>query len=89
MYMLHSMWAILVATCSFCPSKQPMLTGNPVLQIQYAAPSLGDPDVVRDDSKTLFVRNLPFRASEQDIREYFAQAGPVVDVRRQAADDGE
>ncbi len=66
-----------------------MLTGNPVLQIQYAAPSLGDPDVVRDDSKTLFVRNLPFRASEQDIREYFAQTGPVVDVRRQAADDGE
>eukprot|EP00891_Asterochloris_glomerata_P004628 jgi/Astpho2/4628/e_gw1.00067.405.1_t len=46
--------------------------------IQYAAPSLGDPDVVRDDSKTLFVRNLPFRASEQDIREYFAQAGPVL-----------
>ena len=59
-----------------------------MLQIQYAAPSLGNPDVVRDDSKTLFVRNLPFRASEQDIWDFFAQAGPVVDVRRQAADDG-
>ena len=50
--------------------------------------SLGRPGVVKDDGKTAFVRNLPFRASEADITDFFAQAGPVADVRRQADDQG-
>jgi RNA recognition motif-containing protein len=54
----------------------------------YAAPSLGNPGVVKDDRKTVFVKNLPFRATEDDILAFFGQAGKVVDVRRGAAADG-
>lgn len=58
-------------------------------QTQYAAASHGRPGVQRDDSRTVFVRNLPFRATEADIEAFFAQAGTVEDVRRRAGDDGE
>lgn len=54
----------------------------------YAAPSLGRPDVVKDERKTVYVKNLPFRATEDDIIAFFAQAGPVADVRRGAEADG-
>ena len=55
---------------------------------QHAAPSLGRPGVVKDERKSVYVKNLPFRASEEDIVALFAQAGPVADVRRGAGPDG-
>ncbi|CAL8469438.1 g8979 [Coccomyxa elongata] len=54
----------------------------------HAAPSLGRPDVVKDERKTVYVKNLPYRASEDDIIAFFSQAGPVADVRRGAEADG-
>lgn len=54
----------------------------------HAAPSLGRPDVVKDDRKTVYVKNLPYRATEDDIIGFFSQAGPVADVRRGAEADG-
>ena len=36
----------------------------------------------------VYVRNLPFQASEQDIEAFFLQAGSVEDVRRGAGPDG-
>ncbi len=53
-----------------------------------AAPSLGRPGVVKDDARSIYVRNLPFAASEDDIEAFFSQAGPVVDVRRGATAEG-
>ncbi len=54
----------------------------------HAAPSLGRPDVVKDERKTVYVKNLPYRATEDDIIAFFSQAGPVADVRRGAEADG-
>lgn len=53
-----------------------------------AEPSLGRPGVVKDDSCSVYVRNLPFHGSEADIEAHFAAAGAVVDVRRGAMPDG-
>lgn len=53
-----------------------------------AAPSLGRSDVQKDRSKTAFVRNVPFRASEDDIVAFFSQSGKVVDVIRKANAEG-
>lgn len=53
-----------------------------------AAPSLGRADVVKDKTKTVFVRNVPFRATEEDIVAFFSQAGTVVDVVRRANQEG-
>ena len=36
----------------------------------------------------VYVRNLPFAATEQDIDHFFSQAGHVEDVRRGAGPDG-
>ena len=36
----------------------------------------------------VYVRNLPFAATEQDIDHFFSQAGRVEDVRRGAGPDG-
>ncbi|PSC76403.1 Zinc finger CCCH domain-containing 64 [Micractinium conductrix] len=47
-----------------------------------AAPSLGRKDIVKDKSKTAFVSNVAFRATEDDIVDYFSQCGTVVDVVR-------
>ncbi len=55
---------------------------------QHAAPSLGRPGVTKDDAASIYVRNLPFHASEADLEAYFCQAGPVVDIRRGANAEG-
>ena len=53
---------------------------------RMAAPSEGRLDIVKDKSKTVFVRNVPFAATEEDIIAYFAAAvgtaGTVEDVVR-------
>ncbi|KAL4423189.1 hypothetical protein ABPG77_000322 [Micractinium sp. CCAP 211/92] len=53
-----------------------------------AAPSLGRKDIVKDKAKTAFVRNVPFRATEDDIVEFFSQCGTVVDVVRRTNQEG-
>ena len=61
--------------------KKKQRTGN-------AAPSPGRPGVVKDDRKSVYVRNLPFRATEEDLDNFFSQVGRVVDVRRGANSEG-
>jgi diadenosine tetraphosphate (Ap4A) HIT family hydrolase len=53
-----------------------------------AAPSLGRADVERDRAKTVFVRNVPFRASEDELVTFFSRAGPVVDLVRRTNTEG-
>lgn len=57
-------------------------------KMPVAAPSLGRQDVVKDRSKTIFVRNVPFAATEEELIAYFSSAGKVVDVVRKANTDG-
>lgn len=45
--------------------------------------------VPRDDSKTVFVRNVSFQASEAEVQDFFSQAGKVAQVRRQTDDQGD
>ena len=51
-----------------------------------AATSLGRDDIVKDDRKSIYVRNLPFSAQEEDIISFFSACGEVTDVRRGVAD---
>ena len=53
-----------------------------------AAPSFGRPDVVKDNTKSVYVKNLPFQATEDDLIAFFSQAGKVVDVRRGLNEEG-
>lgn len=53
-----------------------------------AAPSLGRADIPRDRRRTIFVRNVPFAASEATIIEFFSQAGKVEDLVRKTNDQG-
>ncbi len=53
-----------------------------------AAPSLGRPGVVKDDACSVYVRNLPFHGTKEDIEAHFSPAGDVVDIRRKALPDG-
>lgn len=42
-----------------------------------------------DDAASIYVRNLPFHATEADLEAFFCQAGPVADIRRGANAEGE
>lgn len=53
-----------------------------------APPSLGRKDIEKDKSKTAFARNVPFRATEDDIVDFFSQCGTVVDVVRRNNAEG-
>lgn len=44
---------------------------------------------VADDAKSVYVRNLPFHATEADLEAFFCQAGPVADIRRGANAEGQ
>ena len=57
-------------------------------QVPIAAPSLGRADIEKDRSRTAFVRNVPFRASEEEIVNFFSQAGTVEDVVRKTTAEG-
>lgn len=57
-------------------------------RMPMAAPSLGRPDIVRDRRRTIFVRNVPFAATENTLVEFFSQAGKVEDVVRKTNDQG-
>ena len=57
-------------------------------RVGNAAPSPGRAGVVKDDRKSVYVRNLPFRAAEEDLDSFFSQVGRVVDVRRGANSEG-
>lgn len=62
--------------------------GGQQQRLPVAAPSLGRQDVVKDKSKTAFVRNVPFRATEDDLVEFFSQCGTVVDLVRRTNKEG-
>lgn len=51
-----------------------------------AEPSWGRPDVVKDARKTVYVKNLPYAATEEDITGFFAACGEVVDLHRGMTD---
>jgi len=53
---------------------------------KMAKPSLGRPDVVKDDRKSIYVRNIPWAAEEEDIISFFSACGEVADVRRGMTD---
>ena len=53
-----------------------------------AAPSLGRADVAKDRSKSIFVRNVPFAATEEELIAFFSQAGTVVDLVRRTNKEG-
>lgn len=58
-------------------------------KFESAAPSLGRQDIVKDKNKTAFVRNVPFAATEDEIREFFTKAaGPIVDIVRRTNKEG-
>lgn len=57
-------------------------------RLPMAAPSYGRQDIVKDRSKTIFVRNVPFGATEDDLMAYFSSAGKVVDLVRRANKEG-
>lgn len=57
-------------------------------RVPIAAPSLGRTDITKDKTKTAFVRNVSFQATEDDILSFFSQAGTVMDIVRRADQQG-
>ena len=52
---------------------------TPFLTSLINSPSVGNDNV--DEVSTLYVGNLPYRANEQAVQEYFEEQGKVVSVR--------
>jgi len=55
---------------------------------ERAAPSRGKKGVIRDHTRTVFLRNLPYTAGEEDVVAFFAACGTVEDYRRGAQEEG-
>lgn len=53
-----------------------------------AAPSFGRKDIEKDRSKSIFVRNVPFQATEDELVAFFSRSGPVIDIVRKTHGDG-
>lgn len=49
---------------------------------------MGRPGVVVDETKSVYVNNLPYTATEEDVVAFFSQAGRVVDYRRREKEEG-
>uniref|UniRef100_A0A383W3L9 RRM domain-containing protein n=1 Tax=Tetradesmus obliquus TaxID=3088 RepID=A0A383W3L9_TETOB len=47
----------------------------------------GRPGVLKDSARSVFVRNLPFESTYEDLSTFFSQAGEVEDIRRGAQPD--
>eukprot|EP00775_Hariotina_reticulata_P001625 gene1625-1965_t len=47
----------------------------------------GKPGVVKDSSRSVFAKNLPFEVTYDDLASFFSQAGQVEDIRRGAQPD--
>eukprot|EP01127_Copromyxa_protea_P023835 TRINITY_DN9129_c0_g1_i1.p1 TRINITY_DN9129_c0_g1~~TRINITY_DN9129_c0_g1_i1.p1 ORF type:complete len:852 (+),score=218.42 TRINITY_DN9129_c0_g1_i1:24-2579(+) len=67
---------------------QAMMCGDSILKVQYALalrggkkPTKFELAPLHEDVSTLFVVNLAFRATEEDIAEFFGQHAPVKEVR--------
>ena len=45
---------------------------------RHAAPSLGRPGVVVDPALSIYVKNLPFSATEDELADFFSRCGTVV-----------
>lgn len=56
--------------------------------MEASANQLRNPEVIVDNRKSVLVRNLPFRADDQDIVDFFAGVGTVVDIRRGTSAEG-
>ena len=41
---------------------------------------------MKDDRKSIYVRNLPYKAEEEDLIGFFSACGEVTDVRRGTTD---
>jgi hypothetical protein len=52
------------------------------MQAAQAAPSRGSKDVIRDQRKTIFLRNLPKQLTERELLDFLKDCGEVLDVRR-------
>lgn len=46
------------------------------------AEAWGQANVIPDRRKTVFIRNLPFKATQQDVASFFAACGAITDIRR-------
>jgi len=59
--------------------KRPRPAGKPIP---------GRPGVAKDAAATIYARNVPFAATEQDLEAFFSKIGQIVDIRRPGDDKG-
>ncbi len=61
---------------------------NKQTQMEASANQLRNPEVIVDNRKSVLMRNVPFRADDQDLVDFFAGVGTVVDIRRGSNTEG-
>lgn len=69
---LHSPWLLPVA---FCLSLTALTAAAATSSTPFTP--WGKPGVVKDSTRSVFVRNLPFEATYEDVASFFSQAGEV------------